>query len=365
MGTSGSPTGKLCPHCKLADETLFHRLWHRPRWQGIRLAELQGYTLAKLQHHFCNDTVCTGLVPSDALCLAAAATERAAAVWPAPVVLPDKAWSDGSALDPTDPILRRAGWAVVICAGAGHLTVAQGPCPGRQTAGRAELAALVWTSRCSGDCHLVSDSRYVCNGANAFEKHNMSHLLHGPDADLWALLVRKVPVAWIRSHLTEVAALDQGFSRADWLGNQAADSAAGEAALAHAATADQRSARKDRLEAAAALHRTMAAVEEAALAVNHAAGSAIVRRRKAKRRRPAKVFQSRRQAPKRPVVLRVVLDDGPPPGVHLLTPLFGPVPESIASCPPACQLGCAVCSVLSHRSRHRSVDRFCQDHLQR
>ena len=100
------PGGKLCPHCKLADETLFHRLWHCPRWQMVRNNELQGYTLARLQHHFCNDTLCTGLVPSDALCVAAAATERAAAVWPAPVVLPDRAWSDGSALDPTDPILR-------------------------------------------------------------------------------------------------------------------------------------------------------------------------------------------------------------------------------------------------------------------
>ena len=97
------PGGKLCPHCKLADETLFHRLWHCPRWQGTRLAELQGYTLARLQQHFCNDTVCTGLVPSDALCLAAAATERAVAAWPAPVVLPGRAWSDGSALDPHRP----------------------------------------------------------------------------------------------------------------------------------------------------------------------------------------------------------------------------------------------------------------------
>ena len=39
--------------------------------------------------------------------------------------------------------------------------------------------------------------------------------------------------------------------------------------------------------------------------------------------------------PRRPAVPRIVLDDGPPPGVHLLTPLFGPVPEEVANRPAA------------------------------
>ena len=92
------PGGKICPHCKLADETLYHRLWQCPRWQAVGDAELHGCTLARLQRHFCNSTLCTGLVPSDALCRAAAAIERATANWPAPVVLPPRAWSDGSGL---------------------------------------------------------------------------------------------------------------------------------------------------------------------------------------------------------------------------------------------------------------------------
>ena len=83
------------------------------------------------------------------------------------------------------------------------------------------------------------------------------------------------------------------------------------------------------------MHRVLAAVEEAALAVNHAAGSPIVRRREAKRRKPKALFQAKRAPPKRPAVPRIVLDDGPPPGVHLLTPMFGPVPEAIANCPAA------------------------------
>ena len=103
---------------------------------------------------------------------------------------------------------------------------------------------------------------YVRNGAVAHGQHNLSQLLHGPDADLWALIVKSVPVTWIRSHLTLEAALDQGFSRCDWLGNQAADVAAGCAARAHAVTAAQRTDRSARLQAAATMHRTIATVED-------------------------------------------------------------------------------------------------------
>ena len=94
----------MCPHCKLADETLTHRLWHCPRWQFVRIAELRGYTHTRLLSHFCSSTLCTGLVPSDELCLQAAAVERGAFAWPPLVELPLRAWSDGSAIDPTDPV---------------------------------------------------------------------------------------------------------------------------------------------------------------------------------------------------------------------------------------------------------------------
>ena len=121
---------------------------------------------------------------------------------------------------------------------------------------------------------------YVRNGAMAYGQQDLSRLLHGADADLWALVAKRVPVTWIRSHLSLEAALDQGFCRDDWFGNQAADVAAGCAARAHAVTAAQRAGRCARLLAAATMHRTIAAVEEAALIVNHAGGSAIVRRRR-------------------------------------------------------------------------------------
>ena len=83
---------------------------------------------------------------------------------------------------------------MVILADGMYRIVAQASCPGRQTVGRAELAALVGTSRCTGSCHLVSDSRYVCNGAASWLSQGVAQLLHGPDADLWALLVKRVQV---------------------------------------------------------------------------------------------------------------------------------------------------------------------------
>ena len=45
------------------------------------------------------------------------------------------------------------------------------------------------------------------------------------------------------------------------------------------------------------MHRVPAAVEEAALDVNHAANSPIVRRRKAKKRKPKALFQAKRAPP--------------------------------------------------------------------
>ena len=52
-------------------------------------------------------------------------------------------WSDGSALFPVDPLLRRAAWVVTWC-DCGNWVHVSGTVPSAQTVGRAELCAAVW-----------------------------------------------------------------------------------------------------------------------------------------------------------------------------------------------------------------------------
>lgn len=121
-----------------APETLYHRLWRCPRWARHRLeAAVEAAALPP------------GLAATGALWLdprlAAACAQAEAAELPMagagerPAV---RCWTDGSAVHPRDPLLRRAAWAV---AGAAWAT-RSGPCLGSQTVAQAELAAVVWAA---------------------------------------------------------------------------------------------------------------------------------------------------------------------------------------------------------------------------
>ena len=58
----------------------------------------------------------------------------------------ERFYADGSCLRPRHPDVRVAAWAVAGCNNGVWWSVA-GPCPGRQTIGRAELAALAHVLR--------------------------------------------------------------------------------------------------------------------------------------------------------------------------------------------------------------------------
>eukprot|EP00974_Lingulodinium_polyedra_P007078 671158-Lingulodinium_polyedra.AAC.1 len=66
-------------------------------------------------------------------------------------------YTDGACVDPLDPLLARAAWAIVV-PGEGGGTWA-GPVDGPQTAQRGELyAAVAAMTAVSGQLHLLTDS---------------------------------------------------------------------------------------------------------------------------------------------------------------------------------------------------------------
>lgn len=102
--------------------------------------------------------------------LAASAAAARAAAMPTPLAGELRSmccWTDGSAVHPLDPLLRRAARAVVRWTGtawAGR----SGPCPGEQMVARAELAAAVWVGEAAADrIHIVSDCLSVLRGSAA------------------------------------------------------------------------------------------------------------------------------------------------------------------------------------------------------
>ena len=116
--------GKTCPYCKLAIEDVHHRFWACPRWYHKRTASLGTYTRRALVEIVGEQPMLTGIFPSDPALLAAQRAAEAAAAWPQPIQLPAEVWTDGSCIMPTDPLLRRAAWAVVGYPERGYPTLA-------------------------------------------------------------------------------------------------------------------------------------------------------------------------------------------------------------------------------------------------
>ena len=251
-------------------------------------------------------TLLTGVLPEDAVLRRAQVAAEASADWPMAPPGHATKWTDGSATDPADPLLRRAAWAGVWREGDGEFRAVTGVPPGAQTSGRAEIAAIIWGLR--GQLpggEVVSD----CQGAVTDDAARLlagggADLLNGADGDLWRLFVAAPGrVRWTPAHLSWPQARAAGVARADWLGNQHADKAANWAAKQRAVPADTRAKRQATLAALAAAQRTIAVVAEAALEaaperLNRRARKA--KRRKANRRLFARIFRPKRRAPARP-----------------------------------------------------------------
>jgi hypothetical protein len=193
--------GKLCPYCKLAIEDTNHRFWACPRWYYKRTSTLGTYTRRALADIVGEQSLLTGIFPSDPALVAAQHAAEAAATWPQPRQLPDEVWTDGSCIMPTDPLLRRATWAVVGYPEQGYPTLACAQVIGRQTIGRAELSAVVWVSMCGSSTSIV-DAQYLLRCiARCAEGRPPAVLLDSSNGDLWRLLLRANPCRWVKAHL--------------------------------------------------------------------------------------------------------------------------------------------------------------------
>jgi hypothetical protein len=153
-------------------------------------------------------------------------------------------------------------------------------------------------------------------------------LLEGENGDLWRLLLRQVSVEWVRAHLTACQAEDLDIDETDRLGNDAADFAASSLARSIAPSQDLVANRAIWKVGAHALHSVLSAIQEAALEVHHAPGSAVRARRRTRRARP-------KPKVKRPAIVKPVLPPLAPPGtgavVHALCPTAGPVPIGVGA----------------------------------
>lgn len=300
-----------CPHCGAAQEDLEHRLWRCPRWEPQRLAALRACDGAApdveaLRRRLPPGVARTGLLPQEARLAALAAAARCAeAPQPPPAAPPPeglprrRAWTDGACLHPTDPLVARAGWGLLLegasgAAGREH----SGAVSGLQTAQRAELTAAVEAARLAGGAvEIVTDSRYVANGVAALR--GGANLADWAHADLWALIAPQcrsgaLLARWVKGHTTAQEAVARRLAAEDRAGNAQADALAGRAAQARLPPQPLLEARAAVLADLAAAQRVIAAVELAAICANRAGDRDDARR--VPRRR---LWQPRRRLPPR------------------------------------------------------------------
>ncbi len=258
---TGSP---LCPFCSAAPETLWHRFWECPRWERQRAAALQlpMGAAAAWARELPPLLAVTGLCPYQ--------TPLPSPVpfgpdWPGlPCVDAQTLWSDGSCLDPLDPVLACAAWAIVDEGGRPW----SGPVPGQQSAQRAEVAAVAAALAATpGALEVVTDSRYVFlvfrmwqDGARPPELNRdlWERVWQSAAGRVWT--VRKIP-----AHLTPLQAAARGVSCRDQKGNAAADAAARAQCAALRPGAVARDARRGFVAQVARSQRALAAVHVAAM----------------------------------------------------------------------------------------------------
>ena len=166
-----------CRFCMAARECPFHRFWLCPRWEGARRPKLCGLTVAAVVAESPRLLLEHGLLPVSPTL----AEAREAATRPAERPGPDpvgavRFFTDGSALLPRDPWLRRAAWAVCWRENGLWCHHSAGT-SGRQTVARSELAAALWAVLRAGcPVTVVTDSRYVHDGFQAVQRGEGSAL---------------------------------------------------------------------------------------------------------------------------------------------------------------------------------------------
>ena len=122
-------------------------------------------------------------------------------------MVPRTVWTDGSCLNPRDPLLARAGWGLRVAAAEGGEPVdCSGPVGGTQTAQRAEVVAALAASRVwAGPIDLATDSQYVVQSCARLRAGESAALwAHG---DLWddfapAARSGRVVARWVPAHKT-------------------------------------------------------------------------------------------------------------------------------------------------------------------
>ena len=211
-------------------EDLYHRWWRCPRRHTLRLQVLRGAKPAALAA-LPQCTVLHG-IPVE---LPAVVRWREGLPTDAPVQLPSsrRYYPDGSCLRPRLPEVRVAAWAVTGCSGGVWWSRA-GPCPGEQTIGRAELAAIVQILNGAEPGAILTDCEGVQRKCTGIQNGSISReeLGKGTNADLWVKVWEPLrtqlgwTVEWLPSHCSLQEALATGMSQEDWHGNDLADAAA-------------------------------------------------------------------------------------------------------------------------------------------
>ena len=109
-----SKAGDACPHCRWGVETPWHRWWECPAWEYLRRQRMGEHASASLASLLPETIMLHGILPEDAELLEARRLAEAPGVWPDFPQPFGKAWTDGNAVHPRDPYLRRAACAVCL-----------------------------------------------------------------------------------------------------------------------------------------------------------------------------------------------------------------------------------------------------------
>ena len=233
------------------------------------LGTVAAQSCRELREHLPAATLLTGVLP-----VQEDLSRQAEAAALQPFAFPDRAqsisregrttvWTDGGCLYPKDPLMARAAWGLRV--DSVENCNWGGPVQGRQTAQRGEVAAAVAASLLiERDLEVVTDSMFLvkaCARIKAGEAFD-----EWAHADLWGILaphVRsgRITTRWVKAHLSASAAAERGMAERDRLGNAAADSNAGRAAISRLPSQAVVAGRLRTLQALEAVQRTIASVQ--------------------------------------------------------------------------------------------------------